>query len=66
VQTYMFYPYRVNGAALVFQAADLADLAAAAAHAAVLLTEHQTADLVEVWEGDVLHQTVRRAGSSEG
>ena len=65
VQTFLFYPYMANGSASVFEARDFPDAAAAVVHASVLLVEHQTADYVEVWEGDILIHTVRRGNGGE-
>lgn len=61
MKSFLFYPYLENGAALMFEARELPDVSAAAAYAAMLLDEHQTAELVEVWEEDVLHHTARRS-----
>ena len=61
MKSFLFYPYLENGTALMFEARDLPDVDAAAAFAMVLLGEHQTAELVEVWDGDTLHHTARRS-----
>lgn len=49
VANYIFYPYRLDGAALVFDVADLSHDDAARDYARAVLTEHASAVRVEIW-----------------
>jgi hypothetical protein len=54
---YTFYPCRKDGSSIAFDAAELADDAAAQAYALTMLTRHASAVEVVIWAGE------RRAGS---
>jgi hypothetical protein len=47
--SYIFYPYRPDGDALVFDEADLSNDDAARAYARGVLAEHASAVRVEIW-----------------
>ncbi len=49
---YTFYPRMNDGAALTFDAVELADDQAAIAYCRLVLSEHLSATEVVVWEGD--------------
>lgn len=49
---YTFYPRMNDGAALTFNAVELADDQAAVDHCMLVLSEHLSATEVVVWDGD--------------
>lgn len=51
---YTFHCRRLDGAPVSFHACDLADDLTALAHAAQLLAEHLSCDLVETYDGERL------------
>lgn len=52
--SYIFYPYRPDGDALLFDEADLTNDNAARAHARAVLAEHASAMRVEIWNDNRL------------